>query len=101
MDYFDNDSRSIILDTELRDEAFVVKPPTIGLKRCFDQYLKIQKENKVEINTTFYKIAPFLKPDISFMEWDELEGEVVQTISIRLRLLTEGDEVNGVTPPPR
>lgn len=31
--------------------------------------------------------------------WEELEGEVVQTIAMLFRLLTEGDEVNGVTPP--
>lgn len=33
------------------------------------------------------------------LEWEELEGEVVQTIAMLLRLLTEGDEVNGVIPP--
>lgn len=33
------------------------------------------------------------------LSWDELEGEVVQTIAMCLRLLIEGDQVNGVTPP--
>ena len=34
-------------------------------------------------------------------EWEELEGEVVQTIAMLFRLLTEGDEINGVIPPQR
>jgi len=33
------------------------------------------------------------------LTWEELEGEVVQTIAMLLRLLTEGDQVNGVIPP--
>ena len=73
MEYFDKKTRTFIFETVLKDEPFIIKPPTIGLKRCFDHYLKIQKENDVEINTTFFKIAPFMKPNISFMDWDELE----------------------------
>lgn len=33
------------------------------------------------------------------LEWPELECEVVQTIAMLFRLLTEGDEINGVIPP--
>lgn len=31
--------------------------------------------------------------------WENLEGEVVQTIAMLFRLVTEGDQVNGVIPP--
>jgi hypothetical protein len=31
--------------------------------------------------------------------WEALEGEVVQTIAMLYRLVTEGDQVNGVIPP--
>ena len=31
--------------------------------------------------------------------WDDLEGEVVQTIAMLMRLLIEGDHVNGIHPP--
>lgn len=31
--------------------------------------------------------------------WDNLEGEVVQTMAMLYRLVTEGDQVNGVIPP--
>ncbi|WP_395175101.1 hypothetical protein [Roseibium alexandrii] len=31
--------------------------------------------------------------------WEELEGEAVQTIAMVLRLLVEGDQINGVNPP--
>lgn len=33
------------------------------------------------------------------MSWQELEDEAVQLIAMTLRLLTEGDRVNGVIPP--
>jgi len=33
------------------------------------------------------------------MEWDEVEGEIVQLLAMLIRLVTEGDEVNGVKPP--
>jgi len=33
------------------------------------------------------------------MSWDELEGEVVQLMAMLFRLVTEGDQVNGITPP--
>lgn len=31
--------------------------------------------------------------------WENLEGEVVQTMAMLYRLVTEGDQVNGVIPP--
>lgn len=34
------------------------------------------------------------------MEWSEVEAESVQLIAMVFRLLTEGDEINGVIPPP-
>jgi len=33
--------------------------------------------------------------------WADLEGECVQTIAMCLRLLVEGDQVHGITPPHR
>ncbi len=33
------------------------------------------------------------------LSWEELEAEVVQTIAMCMRLLIEGDQVNGVRPP--
>lgn len=33
------------------------------------------------------------------MTWDEVEGEIVQLLSMLIRLVTEGDQINGVTPP--
>ena len=33
------------------------------------------------------------------MEWEEVEGEIVQLLAMLIRFVTEGDEVNGVTPP--
>ena len=33
------------------------------------------------------------------MDWSEVEGEIVQLLAMLIRLVTEGDQVNGVTPP--
>ena len=33
------------------------------------------------------------------MTWDEVEGEIVQLLAMLIRLVTEGDQINGVTPP--
>ena len=33
------------------------------------------------------------------MEWAEVEGEIVQLIAMLIRLVTEGDQINGVFPP--
>jgi len=33
------------------------------------------------------------------MEWDEVEGEIIQLLAMLIRLVTEGDMVNGVIPP--
>lgn len=33
------------------------------------------------------------------MSWNEVEGEIVQLLAMLIRLVTEGDEINGVKPP--
>ncbi|HHJ4502173.1 TPA: ead/Ea22-like family protein [Raoultella ornithinolytica] len=33
------------------------------------------------------------------MEWVQVEGEIVQLLAMLIRLVTEGDQVNGITPP--
>nr|WP_261766074.1 hypothetical protein [Pantoea agglomerans] len=33
------------------------------------------------------------------MTWQEVEGEIVQLLAMLIRLVTEGDQVNGITPP--
>ncbi len=33
------------------------------------------------------------------MSWQDLEGEIVQLLAMLIRLVTEGDQVNGITPP--
>lgn len=33
------------------------------------------------------------------MEWEQVEGEIVQLLAMLIRLVTEGDQINGVTPP--
>ncbi|HIC0148469.1 TPA: hypothetical protein ACWZMF_003974 [Klebsiella pneumoniae] len=33
------------------------------------------------------------------MEWKQVEGEIVQLLAMLIRLVTEGDQINGVTPP--
>lgn len=33
------------------------------------------------------------------MPWDEVEGEIVQLLAMLIRFVTEGDQINGMTPP--
>lgn len=33
------------------------------------------------------------------MDWSEVEGEIVQLLAMLIRFVTEGDQINGVTPP--
>ncbi|HBQ1940493.1 hypothetical protein DP173_06885 [Klebsiella pneumoniae] len=33
------------------------------------------------------------------MEWGQVEGEIVQLLAMLIRLVTEGDQVNGITLP--
>ena len=33
------------------------------------------------------------------MEWSEVEGEIIQLLAMLIRLVTEGDQINGVLPP--
>ncbi|HBY4289905.1 TPA: hypothetical protein MJE55_16780 [Klebsiella pneumoniae] len=33
------------------------------------------------------------------MEWGQVEGEIIQLLAMLIRLVTEGDQVNGITPP--
>jgi hypothetical protein len=73
MQFFDKKSRCLVFETVLREQPIYMKPPTIGLRRCFDHYLKVKKENDEKINITFFKIAPFLKPDVGYMTWEEFE----------------------------
>jgi hypothetical protein len=75
MDYFDDDKKCFVFETELREENIVVAPPTLGLKNCFDQYFEMKISNKkAEIkDAPFFKIAPYLKPHISYMSYEDME----------------------------
>ena len=33
------------------------------------------------------------------MTWQDVEGEIIQLLAMLIRLVTEGDQVNGITPP--
>ena len=33
------------------------------------------------------------------MEWEQVEGEIIQLLAMLIRLVTEGDQINGITPP--
>ncbi len=77
MQWFDDDKKAFVFHTKLRDEPFVLAPPTIGLKNCFDQFFSFKFENdkidKIK-DVPFFKIAPYLKPGISYMSYEELEN---------------------------
>jgi hypothetical protein len=75
MSFFNEEKKAFVLETELREEEFNIAPPTIGLKNCFDQYFELKitnKKAKIE-DAPFFKIAPYLKPHISYMSYEEME----------------------------
>ena len=76
MQYFNTDEKVFEIETTLKETPFILAPPTIGLRNCFDQYIDIKvKENKMDKkkDAPFFKIAPYLKPRVSYMSLDELE----------------------------
>lgn len=76
MKYFNTDKKIFEIDTTLKDTPFLLAPPTIGLRNCFDQYMDIKvKTNSIDKqkDSPFFKIAPYLKPRVSYMSLDELE----------------------------
>jgi hypothetical protein len=72
MNYYDGSKKSIVIETTLKNDAFIISPPTIGLKRCFDAYLKIKYDRNEKINSSFYKIVPFLYPDKTYISYNDL-----------------------------
>lgn len=73
MQWYNAENKCLVFDTTLRDEPFYIAPPTVGLKNCFDQYLKIKREDKeAEINGSFFKYAPYLQPHVTEMSYEEL-----------------------------
>lgn len=72
MEYYDTEKKCFKFETTLREEPYYIAPPTIGLRRCFDQYLKIKIDKKSEINKSFFKIAPLLYPHITYINYEEL-----------------------------
>jgi hypothetical protein len=78
MEYFNTDKKVIEIPTTLNNnETFFIAPPTIGLRNCFDQYMKIRVDKGLvdkEKDAPFFKIAPYLKPRISYMSYEEIES---------------------------
>lgn len=76
MGFYNKDKNVFEFETTLREEPYIIKPPTIGLKNSFDQYMMI-KAGKHELSekkdSMFYRIAPYMKPNISYMSYEELE----------------------------
>jgi hypothetical protein len=83
-EFFDPTLRCLSIHTIFRDEPYNIAPPTIGLKQCFDQYMRIQLDElkhvsdseligKGRINTKFMWIAPYLKPNITYMSYEDIK----------------------------
>ena len=77
MEFFNSDKKVFEIPTSLNEnETFIVAPPTIGLRNCFDQYMQIRIKKKIldkEKDSPFFKIAPYLKPRVSYMSYDEIQ----------------------------
>lgn len=76
MKFYNKDKNCFVFETTLRDEPFYILPPSIGLMNCFDQYMIIKEKEKrlsKDKDSPFFKIAPYLKPGVSTMNFSEME----------------------------
>lgn len=83
-EWYDSKTRCLHIYTTFRDEPYVLAPPTIGLQRCYNQFLKIQvdelknmnltdAEIKKQVSENFYKIAPYLSPGVTYLSYDSIK----------------------------
>lgn len=71
--YFNNVNKSY--DFELTNgEFFSLKPPTIGLQKCFQDYITSQRDKKP--NLSFLKIIPFLLDGRSYISAEGIEAKL-------------------------
>lgn len=73
MEYFLKDERVFSFDTYLREEPFIISPPTIGLKNCFDEYFIAKYKKLDKKSAPFFKIGLYLKPNVHYMTYEEIE----------------------------
>lgn len=76
MDFFNSEDKVIEIPTTLNDTPFIIAPPTIGLRNCFEQYMQIRIDKKLldkDKDSPFFKIAPYLKPRVTYMSYEDLE----------------------------
>jgi hypothetical protein len=71
--YFDVSSRTFKFVTTFREEAYHLCPPTIGMKMCFTQYLKIKTDEGVKINENFFIMLPWLNSHETYLSYEDLE----------------------------
>lgn len=84
-EFFSNEEKCFIFNAEFGDtkKTYKILPPTIGLSNCFDQYLKIRYDElkdeyniddiKEKINSKFFQLVPYMKPHISYMDYEEMK----------------------------
>ncbi len=73
MGWFSKEKKAFVFETELKEDSYVIAPPTIGIQRCFDVYAKSKIENGESINKEFFRICPYLQPHVSYMSYEELD----------------------------
>lgn len=78
--YFNSQYNCFIFETTIKDEPFLMKPPTIGLQESFYYWIENRKFLKKEISPAFVKIAPYTlnAVELSIEELDEIEKEFTQ-----------------------
>lgn len=80
--YFNEQYNCFIFETTIKDEPFMLKPPTIGLQESFYYWIENRKFLKKEISAAFVKIAPYTlnATELSIQELDEIEKEFTQQL---------------------
>jgi hypothetical protein len=80
--YFSNEYSCFIFETTIKEEPFLLKPPTIGLQESFYYWIENRKFLKKEINAAFVKIAPYTlnAVELTIEELDDIEKEFISQL---------------------
>lgn len=75
MNWYNAELKAFEFNTSIQPKPYVLAPPTIGLRHCFDQYKQIRLNNYPEekLNDAFFHIVPFTQPHATYLSYDDLE----------------------------
>jgi hypothetical protein len=81
--YFSKIDNSFIFEG-VNGDRFVMTPPTIGIQKCFTDYIIEENNNKRKPDLSFLKIIPFLLDGRSYITNDGIKAKLVEYQKINM-----------------